>query len=119
LKVWWSLRAHGRKAYAKVIDNLFALAAYMEKRIQSEPTLKMMAPVTLTAVCFCCRNISDSGNERVLSRLVSEGTAFLGKACVNGKLCLRACFLNLRSTMEDVDLVLERVKQLGLEEPPH
>ena len=119
LKVWWSLRAYGRRAYAKAIDNLFDLASYMEERIQSEPALEMMAPVTLTAVCFRCRNLDDSGNEKVLSRLVSEGIAFLGKASVNGKFCIRACFLNLRTTMEDVDLILEKVTQLGLEELPH
>jgi len=119
LKVWWSLRAYGRRAYAKAIDNLFALATYMEERIHGEPTLEMMAPVTLTAVCFRCRTLDDSGNEKVLSRLVSEGIAFLGKARVNGKFCLRACFLNLRTTMEDVDLILETVKQFGLEELSH
>ena len=115
-KVWWSLRAYGRRAYAKAIGNLFDLASYMEKRIQVNPTLELTAPVTLTAVCFRCRNLGDSGNERVLARLVSEGIAFLGKARVKGKFCLRACFLNLRTTREDVDLILGRVTEFGLEE---
>jgi len=116
LKVWWSLRAYGRRAYAKAIDDLFDLASYMEERIQSGSTLELMTPVTLTAVCFRCHHLSDSENAKVLAHLVSEGIAFLGKAQVKGKFCLRACFLNLRTTREDVDLILERITQFALEE---
>ncbi|GAK58315.1 pyridoxal-dependent decarboxylase [Candidatus Vecturithrix granuli] len=116
LKVWWSLRAYGRKTYAKAIDNLCDLAAYMGERSQAEPELELMAPVTLNAVCVRCRNLTDSQNERVLARLLSEGIAFLGRAEVKGKFCLRACFMNLRTTGEDVDRILDEMIRFGQEE---
>ena len=119
LKVWWSLRAYGRRAYAEAIDNLIDLAAYMGNEIRRNPALELVAPITLTAVCFRCRELDDSGNARVLSRLVSEGIAFIGKARVNETFCMRVCFLNLRTTTEDVDLILEKVAQFALEEISH
>jgi aromatic-L-amino-acid decarboxylase len=119
LKVWWSLRAYGRKAYAKAIDQLFGLASYMGDRIQAEPELELMAPVGFNAVCVRCRKLSDSQNANVLARLMSEGVAFLGRAQVNGQFCLRACFMNLRTTRNDVDMILEEMIRFGREELDH
>ncbi len=116
LKVWWSLRAYGRKAYARAIDDLCDLASYMGDRARAEPELELMAPVTLNAVCVRCRHLGDDQNERVLARLLSEGVAFLGRAQVKGVFCLRACFMNLRTTREDVDHILDGIIRLGREE---
>jgi aromatic-L-amino-acid decarboxylase len=116
LKVWWSLRAYGRKTYANAIDHLFDLASYMGERIQVVPELELMAPVGFNAVCVRCRNLNDSQNERVLARLVSEGIAFLGRAKVRGLFCLRACFMNLRTTRDDVDLIIDEIVRLAREE---
>jgi glutamate/tyrosine decarboxylase-like PLP-dependent enzyme len=116
LKVWWSLRAYGRKAYANAINHLFDLALYMGERIQLVPDLELMAPVGLNAVCVRCKNLDDSQNENVLARLVSEGIAFLGPARVKNSFCLRACFMNLRTTPGDVDLIVEEIVRLAREE---
>jgi aromatic-L-amino-acid decarboxylase len=109
LKVWWSLRAYGRKTYAKAIDSVCDLASYMGQRIETEPELELMAPVTLNAVCVRCRNLTGLQNVFVLQRLLTEGVAFLGRAQVNGKFCLRACFMNLRTGRDDVDCIVDEV----------
>jgi len=114
-KVWWSLRAYGRKAYANTIDRLFDLASYMGERIRSEPELELMAPVGFNAVCLRCNRLNDSQNEKVLARLVSDGGAFLGRAKVKGLFCLRACFMNLRTTREDVDFIIDEIIRFGRE----
>ncbi len=116
LKVWWSLRGYGRKAYARTIDSLCDLAAYMGERTRAEPDLELMAPVTLNAVCIRCRDLSDAQNARVLARLLAEDVAFLGRAEVRGAYCLRACFMNLRTTREDVDRILDETLRIGREE---
>ncbi len=113
LKVWWALRAYGRKAYARVIDGLLDLASHMGERIQGEPLLELAAPVTLTAVCFRHRRLDDSQHEEVLRDLVNEGLAFLGPARVKGRSSIRACFTNLRTTRQDVDLILNEVLRLA------
>lgn len=115
LKVWWSLRAFGQRAYSNAIDRLLDLALYMGERADAEPELELMAPVGLTAVCVRCRGLDDDQNERVLARLVSSGTAFLGRAQVKGRFCLRTCFMNLRTRPEDVDLILDEILRLARE----
>jgi aromatic-L-amino-acid decarboxylase len=116
LKVWWALRAFGRKAYAEAIDSLCDLAAYMGERTRAEPALELLAPVTLNAVCLRCADLTDAQNERVLARLLSEDIAFLGRARVRGRFCLRACFMNLRTTRVDVDCILDEMIRFGREE---
>jgi glutamate/tyrosine decarboxylase-like PLP-dependent enzyme len=116
LKVWWSLRGYGRRAYAQTIDRLCDLAAYMGDRARAEPDLELMAPVTLNAVCVRGRDLTDAQNARVLARLLEEDVAFLGRAQVRGAYCLRACFMNLRTTRADVDRILDEVIRLAHEE---
>jgi aromatic-L-amino-acid decarboxylase len=115
LKVWWALRAYGRKAYARAIDRVMDLATYMAERIQVEPELELMAPVGLNAVCVRHRDLDDSQNEKVLTRLVREGSAFLSRARVKGRFCLRACFMNLRTSPQDVDAIIDEILRLGRE----
>lgn len=115
-KVWWSLRAYGRRAYERTIDNLFDLAAYMGERISSAPELELMAPVNFNAVCVRCSDLDDTQNERLLARLVSGGKAFLGRASVKGRFCLRACFMNLRTTRADVDIIIDELITLSQSE---
>ena len=84
--------------------------------IVCEPALELMAPVNFNAVCVRCRNLDDGQNANVLKRLVSSGIAFLGRAQVKGTFCLRACFMNLRTTRKDVDIILDEIIRLGREE---
>ena len=116
LKVWWSLRAYGKNLYAKAIDQLFDLASYMGDLIQAEPELELMAPVNFNAVCVRCRDLDDLHNEKILEQMVSSGVAFLGRAMVKGKFCMRACFMNLRTTRKDVKVIINEIKRLGKEQ---
>ncbi|MBI2963385.1 MAG: hypothetical protein HYY35_06475 [Deltaproteobacteria bacterium] len=113
LKVWWAIRAYGRKAYVRVIESLLDLASYMGERIEREPALEIAAPVTLTAVCFRRGGLDDTGHEQVVRDLVAGGVAFLGPARVKGRSCIRACFTNLRTTRRDVDSILDEVLRLA------
>jgi hypothetical protein len=47
--------------------------------------------------------------------LVDGGTAFLGPASVKGRIGLRACFMNLRTTPADVELIMDEIVRLGKE----
>jgi aromatic-L-amino-acid decarboxylase len=107
LKVWWALRAFGRRAYAETIEGLLDLARYMAARIETVPELELAAPVTLTAVCFRARELDDAGQARLLRSIVDSGLAHLGPARVEGRFCLRACMTNLRTSQADVDRVVD------------
>ena len=115
LKVWWSLRHHGRRAYAGVIERMADLAAFMGDIAGRRDEFELLAPVVFNCVCFRLAGLDDAGNRAVLKRLVDGGTAFLGPASVKGRIGLRACFMNLRTTPADVELIMDEIVRLGTE----
>jgi len=113
LKVWWSLKHFGADAYAGVIEHMHELAEYMGRQIGAREGFELLAPVVFNCVCFRLTGLDSDGNRRVLKELVEGGTAFLGPALVKGRTGLRACFMNLRTTEADVDLILDRLAAIA------
>jgi aromatic-L-amino-acid decarboxylase len=113
-KIWCSLQVFGVDAFVVAVEHTLEMARYLEERLLSEEAFELMAPVTLNAVCFRLRRVSDGGNERVLARIVDEGTALLGPVRLGQRTGIRACVTNYRTRREDIDLVVERLCQLGV-----
>ena len=90
---------------------MLELSQYMAARVTAQPSLELLAPVHLTAICFDFKN--GTGSHTVLKALVEEGTAILGPVRINGRDGIRACITNHRTTESDIDLVVERLVQLG------
>lgn len=113
LKVWCALQVFGVKAFRDVMEETLDLARYLEKLIQRDPGWELLAPVHLNAVCFRIRDSDDARNQSVLSKLVDEGAALLGPVRIRGKMGLRACVTNYRTTKADIDLIWGRLKHLA------
>ncbi|MFO1198534.1 MAG: pyridoxal-dependent decarboxylase [Burkholderiaceae bacterium] len=113
LKVWWSLRHFGTGTYERVIERMADLAAGLGERVRARPGFELLAPVVFNCVCFRLTGLDDDGNRRALKALVDGGTAFLGPAAVKGRTGLRACFMNLRTTPADLDLILDRLEAIA------
>jgi glutamate/tyrosine decarboxylase-like PLP-dependent enzyme len=124
LKVWVSLLAHGRTAYAARISHDAALARYMGARVEGHPELELAAPVGLSICCFRYvpeglaegperdAYVSDL-NEHLMSRIQADGRAFCSNAYLDGKWALRACIVNFRTEAVDVDALLDVAVELG------
>ncbi len=110
-KIWCSLQVFGIQAFRSAASRLLELTRYMAERITAEPSLELLAPVELSAVCFAFQN--GASNRAVLSDLIDEGTAILGPVHINGRDGIRACIANFRTSEKDIDLVLNRLVQLG------
>jgi aromatic-L-amino-acid decarboxylase len=73
----------------------------------------------LSTVCF--RHVPggvpadrlDAHNERLARAMQRDGRIFLAPAVVDGRTCLRACFVNYRTTGDAVDLLLGVAAELG------
>ncbi|OLT05699.1 hypothetical protein BJF90_01470 [Pseudonocardia sp. CNS-004] len=109
LKVWAALRTFGTDAFRSALSGMLDLATHLARRVDEEPSLRLMAPATLTAVCFEVPGLSPDGHAALLARLAAEGTALLGPAVVGGRDGMRACVANHRTTRADVDAVVERL----------
>jgi aromatic-L-amino-acid decarboxylase len=116
-KVWSALRTFGVAAFRQTIDHMLALARHLEGRIEREPALELLAPVTLTAVCFTVKDVGDAGNQDILRRLAESGVALLGPVRIRERVGLRACITNHRTTKDDIDATVDAVLRLAAGHP--
>jgi aromatic-L-amino-acid decarboxylase len=112
LKIWSALQVFGVEAFKSAIDHTLDLAQHMAGLIGAEPGLELMAPVSLTAVCFQIKNASEADHAAALAQLNEEGTAFLNPVRLDGRHGLRACVSNYHTTRSDIDLIVTRVAEI-------
>jgi aromatic-L-amino-acid/L-tryptophan decarboxylase len=120
LKLWLSLRYHGLTKFREAIRNDLENAQLLASLIAQQPHLELLAPVPLSAVCFryvptCSETEGDALNHAILQRIVRRGKVFLSNASIGGKFALRACFVNHRTTPDDVKQVVDEVLTVGAE----
>ena len=120
LKVWMTMQQFGLKGYQAAIDDNIALARYLADRVHNSPDFALMAPPSLSVVCFRYLDPSlpdeDAAaklNRALLERLQLGGEAFITSTELRGRFVLRACIVNYRSTRADVDRMLEAIRTIG------
>ncbi len=106
LKLWMSLQYHGRRAYREAIARDLRHAQLLAQAIRDEPELELLAPVSLSAVCFRHRT---KDNASILRRVIARGRAYLSNATIGGRFALRACFVNHRTREDDVQAIVSEV----------
>lgn len=115
LKVWMSLKSHGVKQYARLIEQNVAQARYLAALIEAQPQLELLAPVPLNVVCFRYRppqsgpSTINALNRELLLRLQESGVAVLSSTLLDGHFALRAAITNHRSRREDFDALIAAV----------
>jgi glutamate/tyrosine decarboxylase-like PLP-dependent enzyme len=123
LKVWMSVQMLGVAAFREAIRGSMGLADAAAKSIRESPWLELTAPPSLGVVCFRFRPpgtaLEDEEleelNLQIQSRVVESGIAMMSSTRLRGRLSLRLCILNYRSTWTDVRETLEAVESLGVE----
>jgi aromatic-L-amino-acid/L-tryptophan decarboxylase len=104
LKIWISLRYHGLAAFRAAIQRDLDHAQLLAEKIKAQPELELMAPVSLSAVCFRVRG---KDNAKILPRIIQRGRVYLSNATIRGEFALRACFVNHRTTPADVQMIVD------------
>ncbi|SDM29387.1 pyridoxal phosphate-dependent decarboxylase family protein [Allokutzneria albata] len=114
LKIWSALRTFGVAAFRDAVDHMLDLAQYMADLIGAEGQLELMAPVSLTAVCFRIKHVEPAA---ALATLAEEGTALLGPARLGGRDGMRACITNYRTTRDDIEQIVARLTDMAGQAP--
>jgi aromatic-L-amino-acid/L-tryptophan decarboxylase len=113
LKLWLALRYHGLAAFRAAIAENIEQARLLAELIEAEPSLELLAPVELSAVCFRWTNAGaetlNDRNETILRNVNQAGRVWLSNASVQGVVGLRACITNHRTTDQDVRSVVDEV----------
>ena len=122
-KLWVSLQYFGVDAFRGVIDRCIDLALLAQERIRRSPRLELLAPVSLSTVCFRRRfeGLEDKEqqerlNAGLVTGLEASGLGLISSTRLRGRYALRLCVLNHTSTAADVERVLDWIEQAPLGE---
>jgi glutamate/tyrosine decarboxylase-like PLP-dependent enzyme len=119
LKVWMSFKAHGLRAFARLIEQNVRQAAYLAELVARHPRLELLAPAPLNVVCF--RYVVpgkdevalNALNQEILLRIQESGLAIPSHTLLGGRFAIRVAITNHRSRREDFDLLARAVVDTG------
>ena len=126
LKVWLALRQVGRAGYAEMIADDIELARELYRLVEARPELQAFTQgLSITTFRYVPPDLTP-GSERVeaylnqlnmevLNRVQSSGEAVVSNAVVAGTFLLRACIVNFRTSLEDVEALPGLVLRIGRE----
>lgn len=136
LKVWMMLKGAGLRALGAAIEKDLACARHLERLVRASEDFEMLAPVELSIFCF--RHVppqlkralatADEGersridaqldalNERLLIALQRDGSSYLSNARLRGRFSLRGCVINYRTTLRDMEILLEDLRRVRSEQ---
>jgi aromatic-L-amino-acid decarboxylase len=124
LKVWLALRHVGREGYVRMIADDVRLAQALYRRAQEHAELEACTQgLSITTFRYVPSGLKPGTeqveaylnrlNEALLTRLQGSGETFVTNAVIRGAFVLRACFVNFKSTLADVEALPEIVTRLG------
>jgi aromatic-L-amino-acid/L-tryptophan decarboxylase len=124
LKVWLTLQQVGKNGYIKMIRENIELAELLFELAGNHPELEAvthhLSITTLRYVPLHDRqnNIPEEDylntlNEALLNKLQQGGEVFLSNAIVNKKYCLRACIVNFRTSVGDIEEIIDIIVREG------
>lgn len=110
LPFWFSLAAHGTKAYADAIEATLQLAVDTAEVIKKDPHFELVCEPMLSVVAFKRRGWSREQYEEWSDRLLQEQIAFVTASTYQGEPILRFAIVNPRTTMEDIVYIMETLR---------
>jgi len=127
LKIWVTLKHHGRRGLVAAIEHDLRMAALLAGSIEAAPDFELLAPRELSIVCFRylpadlaaiadrepVRAYLDALNERILVESQRDGRVFLSSTRLGGRYALRACLINFRTEPEDLRFALQTLREIG------
>jgi glutamate/tyrosine decarboxylase-like PLP-dependent enzyme len=124
LKVWLGLRQAGRQGYIRMISDDIELAWVLHQRAVEHPELQAFTHnLSITTFRYIPTHLDetregadvylDALNTELMERLQQGGEAYVSNAIVDGKFVLRACVVNFRTKLADIEALPEIVARIG------
>lgn len=109
-------KVYGARNLAAAVESNLACAQHFGSLVQSTEDFELLAPVSLSIFVFRYRPRAYTGdldalNERILLELQRAGSSYLSNARIGGKFALRGCVLNYRTTLRDMERLLDDVRK--------
>lgn len=118
LKLWLAFRAHGAQQFRNSIERNLEEAELLYRRAQATEDFEVLeAPPQLSIVPL--RHVPpgvtdlNAHNQALADAIQADGRVYLASALIDGEVWLRPCFVNFRTTEDDVLALLEVARELG------
>src|SRR5215217_3768023 len=117
LRLWMAFRVYGAARYRAWIEATLSNARLLTEALRETTEFELLHDPMLSTVCF--RHTPpethdlDEHNVKLAREMQRDGRVFLAPASVDGQACLRVCFVNFRTTPEDVSYALEVTEEIG------
>lgn len=124
LKVWLGLRHAGRAGVIEMIRDDIALSRAMHEAAAAHPELRAATQdLSISTFRYVPGDLQEGDaetetylnalNEELLTRLQVGGEAYVSNAVIDDTFLLRACIVNFRTRLADVQALPELVVRLG------
>lgn len=106
LPFWFSVATYGVAQYRTAIATSLDLARRTAALVEADYRLELVCPPELSVVAFRRSGWSADDYRTWSDRVLNRGLAFVVPTKVDGRSAIRLCFVNPRTSLEDVELVL-------------
>lgn len=119
LKLWMTIKVFGLDALRDAIDRTLALASYAEQQLRLRPEWEVVTPASLAILSFRRRWPSagteeeNRRNEALVAAVTADGRAAISSTTLHGRVVLRLCTINPRTTREDIDMTIAALDELA------
>ena len=109
LPFWFSLATYGTDAYTEAVEEVLTLTLDTAEEVRSRDDLELIEEPEISVVLFRRAGWEPADYTRWCEELLADQTAFILPTTWKGEKVMRFCFVNPRTTMDDVRTVLDRM----------
>jgi L-2,4-diaminobutyrate decarboxylase len=110
LPFWYSLATHGTEAYRRSVETVLDLTRGVADEIHRRPDLELVIEPELSVVLFRRIGWDRGAYLEWCHRLLHDQRAFCQPTTWRGEHCMRMCFVNPRTTVEEVGDLLDSMR---------
>jgi aromatic-L-amino-acid decarboxylase len=118
LKLWLALRVHGAQAFRDAIEGNLRQAQLLYDLAADHPDFEtrehrpQLSIVPIRHAPPGCADL-DRHNEALCRAMQHDGRVYISPAVIDGRIWLRPCFTNFRTTVDDVRVTLAVAAEIG------
>jgi aromatic-L-amino-acid decarboxylase len=118
LKLWLAFRAHGAGQFREAIERNLAEAELLYASAQRTEDVEVMEAtpqLSIVPIRHAPPGVEDlnAHNQALAEAIQADGRVYLAPALIDEQVWLRPCFVNFRTTEDDVVALLEVARELG------
>ncbi len=116
LKLWLAFRAHGAQAFRDAVERNLQQARLLHRLVVEEERLEPLCgapPLSIVPFRHAGGGDPDRHNAQLVRLLQDDGRVWVAPATVDGRVGLRPCVVNFRTTDDDIRALVEVAVELG------